>query len=146
MSAHNSVHIHNGSGLRSIDDPSGPRKQIPESKIHAFLRLDPADHKQVMFAAFLNIVFVWLAEAGRLNVLVSISFDIAPSGSFADRHGFSDDAASILMAAASIFVFWLFAFLGKPYEWMVRHSFRFVRRRAGKKGESPVHSYVRVAR
>jgi hypothetical protein len=200
--ARNSVHVHNGSGLLVRGETPKPRTRIPGSKIHAFLRLDPADHKQVMFAALLNLVIVWLAEAGRLSsevggtatpwiavtpalllaygaqqrrhyfaqatrwvrivlwaylllniaFLVSITFDIAPDGSFADRHGFTNDAMSILMASASISVFWLFGFLGRPYEWLMEKAFRLVRWRnrwkwfKPKHPETTVHSYVRVAR
>ncbi len=177
--AHNSVHVHNGAGLLGLHDEPKPRKEIPNSKIHAFMRLDPADHKQVLFAAILNLVFVWLAEAGRLSsqldstatpwlafipalliayvaqqrrhyfasstrwirgviwaylvlnitFLVSITFDIASDGSFADRNGFSDDAVSLVMAAGSIIVFCIFAFVGWPYEPAVKKFFRRARRR-----------------
>ncbi len=199
--AHNSVHVHNGSGLLGPEDEPKPRKEIPDSKIHAFMRLDPADHKQVLLAALLNVVFVWLAEAGRLSsqldstatpwlafvpavliayvaqqrrhyfaastrwiraviwgylalnivFLVSITFDIASDGSFADRHGFSDDAVSIVMAGASIVVFWVFAFIGWPYEplvkWFFRRSrVRTARRAAAVPAESTAHTYARVAR
>lgn len=200
--AHNSVHVHNGSGLLGPDDKPKPRKEIPDSKIHAFMRLDPADHKQVLFAAVLNVVFVWLAEAGRLSsqldstttpwlafipalliayvaqqrrhyfasatrwirgviwgylvlnivFLVSITFDIASNGSLADRNGFTDDTVSVVMAGASIIVFWVFAFVGWPYEPIVKRFFKRVRRRAaapakpsGEPNET-VHAYVRVAR
>jgi hypothetical protein len=196
--AHSSVHVHNGGGLRAPGAPPKRRTTIPDSQIHAFFRLDPADHKQVMFAAVLNVVFVWLAEAGRLSseidganapwlalapavllaytaqqrrhyfaratrwirivlwlyllmniaFLVSISFDIASSGSFADRHGFSDDAVSIVMASASIIVFWIFAFLGWPYEQVVRRRFRRERqhKHRNRRSESALQAYVRVAR
>jgi hypothetical protein len=200
--AHNSVHVHNGAGMLVRGEDSRPRTQIPDSKIHAFLRLDPADHKQVLFAAVLNLIFVWLAEAGRLSsqldgaatpllaftpavllayvaqqrrhyfasatrriraviwgylllnvfFLASITFDIAPSDSLPDRLGFTDNTVSITMAAASVVVFCIFAFIGRPYEWVVHRSFRLLRwrgswrRLAQKEPESTVHSYVRVAR
>lgn len=194
--AHSSVHVHNGGGLRAPSTPPKKRKTIPGSQIHAFFRLDPGDHKQVMFAALLNLVFVWLAEAGRLSpdlegasapwlavapavllaytaqqrrhyfardtrwlgvvlwgylvlnivFLVSISFDIASGGSFADRHGISDDAVSIVMASASVVVFWLFGSLGWPYDWIVRRRFEKRREHKGPKGESALQSYGWVAR
>lgn len=65
--AHHSVHVHNGATLLGPEEGPAERTEIPESKIHAFARLDPADHKQVVVAALLNIVFIWLAEAGRLT-------------------------------------------------------------------------------
>jgi len=199
--AHNSVHVHNGAGLRGPEDDPKPRKEIPESKIHAFMRADPADHKQVLFAAVLNLFFVWLAEAGRLSsqvdstttpwlafipalliayaaqqrrhyfasstrwiraviwgylalnivFLVSITFDVASDGSFADRNGFSDDFVSILMAAGSIFVLCIFAFVGWPYERIVKRFFRRARHGLGSSAspegiEDTVYTYVRVAR
>jgi hypothetical protein len=82
--AHSSVHVHNGARLVDIDDDppvvprdlelvpeereiaAGEREEIENSKIYAFFRLDLSDHWQVAFGAFLNIVFVWLAESGRL--------------------------------------------------------------------------------
>lgn len=194
--AHSSVHVHNGGGLRAPNTPAKKRTTIPESQIHAFFRLDPGDHKQVMFAALLNVVFVWLAEAGRLSpdlegasapwlavapavllaytaqqrrhyfaqdtrwvgivlwgylvlnivFLVSVSFDIASGGSFADRHGITDDAVSIVMASASIVVFWLFGSLGWPYDWVVRRRFQKRREHQAPGSESPLKSYDRVAR
>jgi len=192
--AHDSVHVHNGGGLRAPGAPPRQRTTIPDSRIYAFFRLDPADHKQVMFSALLNVVFVWLAEAGRLHseiegamgpwlalapavllaytaqqrqhyfardtrwarvvlwgylvlnigFLVSISFDIVTSGSLAARGGLGDDAVSIVMASASIVVFWLFAFLGWPYETVVNWRFKRERRKAST--ETSVQSYARVAR
>jgi hypothetical protein len=198
--AHDSVHLHNGTALLASREESKPRRKIPESKIYAFMQLDPADHKQVLFAAALNLIFVWLAEAGRLPVqvdssatpwlafvpaalvayvaqqrrhyfagstrwvraviwgylalnivfLVSITFDVAGDGSFAARHGASDDLVSIAMASASIIVFWLFAFVGWPSEPLAVRWFRWLRRSQRKELSSPaertVHSYVRVAR
>lgn len=71
--AHDSVHLHNGTTLLTSDEEAEPRKKIPESKIYAFMQLDPADHKQILFAAALNLIFVWLVEAGRLPVQVDSS-------------------------------------------------------------------------
>ena len=71
--AHDSVHLHNGTALLASGEEADPRKKIPESKVYAFMQLDPADHKQVLFAAALNLIFVWLAEAGRLPVHVDSS-------------------------------------------------------------------------
>ncbi len=200
--AHDSIHVHNGAALLGPDEESKGRTEIPDSKIHAFMRLDPADHKQVLLAAVLNVVFVWLAEAGRLSsqldstatpwlafvpalliayvaqqrrhyfasatgwirgviwgylalnivFLVSITFDVASNGSLADRNGFTDDTLSIVMAGASIIVFWVFAFVGWPYEPVVKGFFRHERRRAAEQAKSSgepnetVHAYVRVAR
>jgi hypothetical protein len=198
--AHDSVHLHNGTTLLAPDEEPEPRRKIPESKIYAFMQLDPADHKQVLFAAALNLIFVWLAEAGRLSIqidsaatpwlafvpaalvayvaqqrrhyfagstrwiraviwgylalniifLVSITFDVAGDGSFAARHGASDDMVSIAMATASIVVFWLFAFVGWPYEPLVTRCFEWLRSRlrpsSSKGPERTIHSYVRVAR
>ena len=198
--AHHSVHVHNGATLLGLEEDGPDRTEIPESKIHAFARLDPADHWQVVVAALLNIVFIWLAESGRLTselggtstpwlaftpavliayvaqqrrhyyagstgwvrgviwgyllfnivFLISISFDIAPDGSLADRSGLTDDLVSSVMAAASIMVASIFVFVGGGYEFFVRWAFQRERGRReevdGDKVEPTVNTYVRVAR
>lgn len=201
--AHPSFHIHNGTSLSVAGQAPTKRRRIPGARIYAFLRLDPADHKQVVFAALLNLMLVWLAEAGRLapqanglpspwlafipaallayvaqqrrhylatatrrirgilwtylalNILflLSITFDIADDGSFADRHGASDDVVSLVMAAASIGVFYIFAFRGRLlYGRLVHSGVKLLRLRnnceplAPEVPEREVHSYVRVSR
>lgn len=62
-----SVHIYNGP---VITDPPGelrPRQSISRSTVHTFIRAAPIDHRTVVFGAVLNLVFVYLAEAGRLS-------------------------------------------------------------------------------
>ena len=65
--ASRNVHLHNGARVLPAGGSLPDTQKIPESKIHAFVRLDPAEHKQVVFAAFLNLIFVWLAQSGHLS-------------------------------------------------------------------------------
>lgn len=207
ISAYRSVHLYNGIGGPSsqpedpqpvpaaspapapvaetvaLPVPSPPPLSPPPRPtgvIYAAIRTDPAEHKQIVFAALLNLVFIWLAEAGRLQseigsaaapwlalvpgaliaysarhrrnyfaahtrlirgiiwfyicfnfvFVVSIFFDIAPNGSFADRNGFSDDFVSTVMATLSIVVIALFSMMGRrSHDGFVASRFRAARRR-----------------
>jgi hypothetical protein len=67
--ADHSVHLHNGVVLApKHEDVPSPRssQSIAGSTIHAYVRPEPIDHKQIAFGALLNLLFVYLAESGRL--------------------------------------------------------------------------------
>ncbi len=64
--AHHSVHVHHGARLADSEAGTSHSGEITDSQIHAFVRLDAGDHKQVAFAALLNLAFVLLAESGQL--------------------------------------------------------------------------------
>jgi hypothetical protein len=62
------VHFNNSSAHRLMRALGPDEKDcIPDSKIRAYLRATPTDHKKIALAAFLNLVFVALLSAGRFS-------------------------------------------------------------------------------